>query len=213
MKPASGTIQVQLANSYQYVHTRAAQSSGPGPFADVDPVLEVGSRRSGWVGGRTGLPGTGWSDAGLVGCVGGQTDGRHSTIYMSDLRAARVFVKNFAALRAAGLPRARRGWARPGQGGWSDARAARVFVKNFAALRAAGTTWSGASWPGWVGGRTRGRPAGVGGWSDGTGTSSTGSTSANGPGPAASTTDRPARRRVLLSVRVSWWVPGGGAEP
>ena len=59
--------------------------AGPGPFADVDPVLEVGSRRSGWVGGRTGLPGTGWSDAGLVGCVGGRTDGRHSTIYVHSI--------------------------------------------------------------------------------------------------------------------------------
>ena len=61
-------------------------------------------------------------------------------------------------------PRARRGRARPGQGG-----------------------------------RTRGRPAGVGGWSDGTGTSSTGSTSANRPGPALFAQ----RKRYAISPLIS----------
>ena len=47
-------------------------SSRFGVFAQVDPDRGVGCPRSGWVGGRTGLPGPGWSDAGL-GWVGGRT--------------------------------------------------------------------------------------------------------------------------------------------
>ena len=83
-------------------------------------------------------------------------------------------------------------------GGWSDRsprngvvgrRLGRVggfgwFRKNFAALRAARARRGRT---GWVGGRTRSPPAGVGGWSDGTGTSRTGSTWANAPGPAPRT--------------------------
>ena len=50
------------------------------------------------------------------------------------------------------------------------------------AARRAGMRWS----DGWVGGRTRSPPAGVGGWSDETVTSRTGSTWANAAGPGTS---------------------------